>query len=501
MKLEGVEAKTTAGKKSTYGRLDMESRESSILETGLLTIFIIIFVLFNILTASAFPYPHVDEAMIADPAINFTLGIGFHIHLAEMLVTYCFLLVPWVKMFGWSLQSIRSADVLSMAAAFVVLWLAVKRLELVPRARWRLFLLVVLATEYGMIFSYRSGRYDGFGALLMASALWCMSIAEKSKRLVAIGALCLLVPWAGPQYMPLLFAAGLAALAVFRLRYWQEVITSYVASGIGGALFLGAVAASGRLTGYLRYTRNQQKSFEIIRELLHNGVMVHHNYIPKDFSLPFLLLAVVVLAARSREGDGARPVLAYAMVFTVMLTATLLLISKFPSYYVYMIVIPLSVAICSGLAWCESRIIRRVIVGLFCLSAIAGAGLDTLAWASQRRDHDIARIQQLVDRSVQPGDIVWVDPVAYLAVKRRATDAYYRLPDWDTIKLMSKEQKDSINVVIDETANFPDITRELGGRWRPTGERLDPVDRSIFGDLELGFLNWRLPSLAVYRRY
>ncbi len=47
-------------------------------------------------------------------------------------------------------------------------------------ASWRLFLLLLLTTEYGMIFAYRAGRYDGFGALLMALVLWTMSIKVRS---------------------------------------------------------------------------------------------------------------------------------------------------------------------------------------------------------------------------------------------------------------------------------------------------------------------------------
>ncbi len=41
-----------------------------------------------------------------------------------------------------------------------------KQLNIIPLAFWRVFLLILLATEYGMIVVYRNGRYDGFGALV-----------------------------------------------------------------------------------------------------------------------------------------------------------------------------------------------------------------------------------------------------------------------------------------------------------------------------------------------
>ena len=165
------------------------------------------------------------------------MGRAFGIRFDEILGMYSFLLVPWMKLFGSSLESIRSADIVSMTAAFLVLWSAVKRIESYPSAFWWVFLLMLLATEYGMIVVYRNGRYDGFGALLMTVVLWLMSIKCKRTRLFCLFVVCLFVPWAGLEFMPVLFIAGVFLFLIFRWRFWMEIAVSFLASVLGIAAF------------------------------------------------------------------------------------------------------------------------------------------------------------------------------------------------------------------------------------------------------------------------
>src|SRR5664280_866964 len=249
-------------------------------------LFLLAFLLFNILTATSYPLPSVDECMAAEPAINFLHGQGLSAHLFENVCTYSLLLVPWVQLFGASLRSIRSADIVSMTAALFVLWSATKRLGIVTRVSWRLLLLALIATDFGVIFSYRSGRYDGFGVLLMSVAVWLMSIQGKRARVFSLFLVCLLVPWAGPQYMPVLFTAGVVLFLLFRWRYAMEVASSFVASAIGGAVFLATLSATGRLSGFLKFVGAHRRSAEFFSALFERGQFIHHNYIPKDWSVP-----------------------------------------------------------------------------------------------------------------------------------------------------------------------------------------------------------------------
>lgn len=476
-------------------------------ELGWVLFFIVAFLSFNIFTATSYPLPSVDECMAAEPAINFFHGQGLSAHFFENVCTYSLLLVPWVQFFGASLRSIRSADIVSMAAALFVLWSATKRLGAVTSAPWRLLLLVLIATDFGVIFSYRSGRYDGFGVLLMSVAVWLMSIQNKRVRVVSLFLFSLLIPWAGPQFMPVLFTAGLVLFVLFRWRYAVEVVSAFVGSGIGGAIFLAVLSATGRLGRYLNFVGLQKRSTEFFSALLERGQFIHHNYIPKDWSVPFLFAGALLLyisLRRQRQGIW-RSALSYGILFTILLTVLLLVVAKFPTYYSYMVVVPLAVSVCAGLSMCEAGKARTAALLLCALSVLAGAGLDTVAYVHDRRDHDYSRIERLVDQSVRADDVAYVEDQAYVAARQRARDVYYPISvpgpyDGNIFPLMSQEQKDSITVLIVRPTSAADAKRILGGSWFETGQELVPTGNGIFGKRNLGLVTQTLDDLRVFRR-
>lgn len=476
-------------------------------ELSWVILFLLAFLLFNIFTATSYPLPSVDECMAAEPAISFVHGQGLSAHFFENVCTYSLLLVPWFELFGTSLRSIRSADIVSMTAALFLLWSATKRLEIIAGASWRLLLLALITTDFGVIFSYRSGRYDGFGVLLMAAAVWLMSIQSKRARVWSLFLLCLLVPWAGPQFMPVLFTAGLVLFLFYGWRYAMEIASSFAASAIGGAIFLATLSATGRLSRYLQFVGLQRRSTEFLTGLFKHGQFSHHNYIPKDWSVPFLVAAAVVLfvSLRRQRQDVCRSAVSYGILFTILLSGLMLLFAKFPTYYSYMIVVPLAVSICSGLSVCEARKAVCVVLMLCCLSALAGAGLDTMAYAYDRRDHDYSRMERFIEESVHSDDIAFVEAQVYVAARQRARDAYYPIAvpgpfDGNVIPLMSKEQKDSITVLVIRPTSADDAIKGLGGSWYETGQELVPLGHGIFGDRNLGLVTWTLNDHRVLRR-
>ena len=471
-------------------------------EVHLACLFIIAFLLFNVLTATFYPYPNTDEAMIAEPAINFVHGQGFQVRFSEIVVMYPFFLVGWFKLFGSSLRSIRSLDIVCMTVSFLLLWAAVKRLEIVSSWRWRLFLLPLRATEYGMIFAYRSGRYDCFGALLMAAILWVMSLKEKRTRVASLSGICLFSAWAGPQFLPLIFIAGIVLLIVFGWRYWPEVAASYLSIVIGGVIFLAVLFECGRLSSFLKFTRIAQRSSGFFHALISQGKFNHRNYIPKDFSFPFLFAAGVLLFMTLRRGQRItyRSAVFYGLLFAVCLTSLLLLVAKFPTYYSYMIVIPVAVAVCSGLSLSQPGTSRNIALLLCSVSFIFGAVANVVAYVSARHDHNYGRIQNFVHQYVYPDDIVYTEPMAYEAVRACVRDAYFPNPDLEIIPLMSERQKEDFDVVLIRQEWAADVTKALGGTWEDTGQDLAPADPAFFGSTNLGFLSWKFAGLHVYRR-
>jgi hypothetical protein len=460
------------------------------------------FLLFNLLTATAYPVPWLDDCEVSEPAVSFFYGHGYIFRFSEMLGMYTILLVPWMKVFGASLQSVRSADIVCMTAAFFVLWSAVKRLDLVTHAAMRFLLLFLLATEYAMIFAYRSGRYDGFGALIMVVVLWIMSIREKRMRIALLSAICLFVPWAGLQFMPLLFTAGLVLFLFFRWKYWMEIAASYLASAVGAGCFLLCVYFSGRLPGYLKSVHASLTGPAIFAHWFRTGEFHHSNFLPKDLSLAFLFpAAVLLLIALLRDKQiTRRSVLSFALLFTVLLVCIQCLVSKFPTYYCYMVVIPLTIAICAGLPKCKAGALKSATLLLCLLSVLAGAGLNFAAWAYDRQDRSYARIEQFIGSVIRADDIAYVDHEGYLAARPLAKDVYLpTIPGGGILLLLSQQQKDSITVLVIHPEELSEVLKTFGGDWQMTG-KLAPTQRSLFGDRNLGFVTFRPNTLVALRR-
>lgn len=471
-------------------------------EFWLVAVFLGLFFAFNICTSTAYPFPNVDECMIAEPAINFVHGKGFEVRYSEILAMYSFLLVPWIKLFGFSLRSIRSANITCATAALLILWSAVRRIGLIPDAIWRLLLLCLLAAEFGMIFAYRTGRYDAFGCLLISIVIWTMSIRAKRQRLLVLFFVCLILPWAGPQYLVSLFAAGIVLCVLFRLRYGMEVATSFLAAALGAIAFVSMVIITGRLQSYRAFLDIQQRGTTFLGELVKHGRLIHHNFLPKDFSLPFLILAALIMFASLRR---ERPTLQYSSIrfsilYCVVLSGLLICVAKFPTYYSYLIVIPIAIAVIAGLSVSGLGIARFATVVLCLMSILGGAGANAVAYASEAPDHDYRLIEGFVAESVRETDVAYVDPEVYFAARRVAKDAYFPNPDLEIISKMSQMQRDSITLLVIQPGWIRDTTQMLGGKWQETGQELRPSTHGVFGTDRAGFVSWALKDLRVLRR-
>jgi hypothetical protein len=486
-------------------------------EGSLVALFLLAFLALNLLTATRYPFPWNDECDIAEPAVSFLHGHGFVIRFSEILSMYSFLLVPWMKLFGTTLVALRAASIVSVAAALVVLWSAVKRLGLVESALSRLFLLLLLATEYAVIFACRDGRYDGFGALLMTLALWILSIPNRRARLVALAVFSLFLAWAGLQFLPVVFAAGLVFFLFHRLKYLPEIAIAWCASALGAAVFFLSIRASGRLAAFLKFIHAQPSGPTILANWLHHRGFHQANYIPKDFSLPFLLAAVLLLflflprpqAEKSRpeveeirsHAEKSRALLAFTLVFAVLLTVVMLAAAKLPTYYCYLLAIPLGLAIASAVARPQPHWLRGASLGLCALSALAGGGLNLAVCLSDWHDRDYARVQEFIAQSVRPADTAYVDSEGYLAARNIAADVYLpEIAGGDILDQLSVEQKHSITVLVIRPEDAARVLAAFGSQWQPTGQQLTPTQHLLFAGRNAGFLSLKPVDLVVYRK-
>ena len=136
-----------------------------------------LFLAANLGTSARSPVIWQDEVMFADPAVNLHLGQGFTTSawfqsrdsmFAGNSPLYSLCLYPWIGALGFDVVVVRGLNYLLMLAVVATGLMSLKRLGLVTSPAPALaFALLVLCGD-GVTYSYRSGRYDCLGMLLVS---------------------------------------------------------------------------------------------------------------------------------------------------------------------------------------------------------------------------------------------------------------------------------------------------------------------------------------------
>jgi hypothetical protein len=467
---------------------------------------IFLFLLVNVFTAERYPYPFFDEVIYTDPAVNYVTGHGFTAAVPgeDSPVFYFYngpahsaLLIPWLKIFGISMRSVRSINFVYMALTVLLIWSAVKRIGLVLSTRWRFLLISMLMCDYSIICSYRCGRYDCLGMLIVAFAFWSFSLRSTPLRLTALAIAGAASPWVGLQLLPLEAILGITILAFTLLRYWREIgvfAVGIVAGTFGLVRFL---ARHDVLEYFLKFVHSPTKGFWFVGGLL-QGEFRHSNTLPKDFSLPLLLgsallLAVVLYGNRSLR---LRSLLMYGLVFVPLLGFTLVLVAHFPTYYGWMMYIPLAVCVCGSLGRDVPASVRTLAVSLCVLASTVGVGLHVLACVGDWKDRDYSKVQQFVTLNIRSDDRAYIDPQAYYPAKLTGAATFF----WDPEGRMSSTQKSRLTVCVIGPERVG-LLNDLGGSWYSTGQELIPAHTGLFGrNMKWGFLSLPNYRLSVFRR-
>ena len=192
----------------------------------------------NLSTSSRSPVIWQDEVMFTDPAANLYFGQGFttsawfqsrNTLFAGNSPLYSLCLYPWIRVFGFDVVSVRGLNYVLMLAVVASCLLALDRLGLVRSPVPRLAFAFLVLCGDGVTYSYRSGRYDCLGMLLVSGLLLTLVLRPGRPRTGGLFLLAALAPWAGLQLLPYL---GLLGLLVLLLR-GKAAIADVVTVGLG----------------------------------------------------------------------------------------------------------------------------------------------------------------------------------------------------------------------------------------------------------------------------
>src|SRR5262249_38059131 len=121
------------------------------------------FLLVNLFTAERSPVVWQDEVALVDPAVNLSQGNGFTStawwqtgdrFFASNAPLYPMLLYPLISLFGVNIAAVRSLNYVLILGVVSVLWLGLRKLELVRTVRAQLLFAAMVLCGSGVTFCY-----------------------------------------------------------------------------------------------------------------------------------------------------------------------------------------------------------------------------------------------------------------------------------------------------------------------------------------------------------
>ena len=447
-------------------------------------IIIVVLGLLNFASIEIFPIVWVDEVMFTDPAVNLALDGKFvstawptqsdKLVWASNAPLYSLLLGGWIKLFGFTIASVRSMNIVFASAAIILFVDALRQARIVTSPLLLSAFVLALLLDYGLVLNYRAGRYDGVGILLVAIAAWS-AIRPGLIYLAIFSLACVAIPAAGVHVAVGAALALIILLVVFGAPALRMTITGLTSLAAGTGLLLAVFHYYGVLGVFL-------DAAKWLRSIVSGSA-------PKDPSFWLIVMAATVQMVRLRYlswWDDRR--LLFLAVLGLLLPVSLHTLGRFPTYYTWMSVLPLC-ALIFALFELEFRRVGLwkgiVVWGLMGLACAAGLPLQIGSGIFWSKSRSYAEVKNIV-RNLKPTDVVVCDPAAYYAVRPVAaktyTVAYLAAERW-----MSKQERDAVSVLVIPPDQFDFISKLIGGNWRPEertpGARaVLPLFRKNFGD-------------------
>jgi hypothetical protein len=465
-----------------------------------------IWLAFNLLTASRSPIIEGDEVLYTDPSANLYFGNGFtstgwyaqssdqfwagNVPLHQVFLYY------WIRIFGFNPISVRSINYIYIVGVAVIIWLTTIRLDLIKKQISRLALVFLILTDYGITYSYRSGRSDIICILLCSLIFLSYSIRNKLFRYISISILSVLFPFAGLQLVIYSFALGTVLICFLKREVLKEflivqfsslfgflmLISLYVDKGVLKAFFL-SIAPHSKLINNLIDNSNLaydlvgdpsiQDKFTII------GLLIKPiTFLLRDYSSVCVLICLLMIIGYQvlQKQFTFKSSACFGVIQIIIISGVLSIVGKTPAYYSWMIFIPATISL---LITYESynfygvstkKITKIIIISNLILLIFASSGMFTRIFFKWERA-DYSKVEEFVIQNITKDDIVFCDEQAYYPAKIHAKKIF--LPPY--LKFISSTEKENISVLIispdssisfnNSRISFNDIPKLIGGQW------------------------------------
>jgi len=406
-------------------------------------------------------YTNIDQVYFADPAINYVLTGEYkstawgviredvpHVSTAPL---YSFLLILWFKIFEFDSITMRFLPSLFALFSAFLLCLACRRLSIVTTPVGGALLVVVFLMDFGFTHSYTCGRPDALSSLIAIGIFYLYSFPSSVLKNAAVLILGALIPFTQYGLAIYLFALALPLIAIYHrkiLPFSSLVILSII---IGFLLQYFLYKHLGVFELWIQMIRSEGSENIIQRvfsKLTINPLENHGNTIPKDFSAAMLFAGISIILftniiTKNLENNF---ILGIGLVLAIWVTTVMYIIGKFPTYYGWMLALPLSVALAAYFereraryqmhSWAPTAVASFAVM----LGLPLQAGLASFDWSERTP----SGFDTWIKNHISEKDMVYCEYPFYFSVKKNARKTYVGRY-WE---IMTEEEKSSLDVVI-----------------------------------------------------
>ena len=453
-----------------------------------------------------------DEVIFADPAIHFlekgthnstatglTKSTEIHVSTAPLA---SLALIAWFDIVGWSLRSTRLWSIILALTSSVIVLIACKRLSIISTPLGQAIMVSSFLLSYGFSFSYNCGRPDSLSALMASLLLYSYSLRNALGLLMAV-ILGILMPFTQYALIIYTFSALFPLVIVYRTPVFRYAL--YVtASVIAGFLLQYVIYLHFDVWDTWRNAIGSEGSSNVIQrvidKLTSNPFMDHQNRIPKDFSSLVLIAGLAIcysvnLITKQRQHNT---VLGIGLAIAVTVTCALYFVGKFPTYYGWMLALPLSIVTARfyEISRLYSLTQSRFVLCFAFVSILVGlpmqAGLAMYDW----KDRQPEAFEQWLSDKVHENDVVFCDWPFYFAVRSKVKQVY----SGTYYKLLTEAEKSEITVAIISTHDSKWGDEFLLSRPSSKAMQWVPTRSGLLGnDSKFGILSAANYDCTVYR--
>jgi hypothetical protein len=488
-------------------------------EVAIVLFILAAFVAISMLVAVRTPTVFCDEPGYCDPAINLYLGKGFTSTLWGQVHTvlwtgnvplYQGTLFCFFKVFGLGFFQARVANTILTAAGGLLIWLSLRRTNLVQNPGSRILSLALVLSGSVSTLTFRTNRYDVMMFFVCALVFFACSLQLRAGlRYAAIIACSALLPAAGVPMLPYVCLLIAIHAAVYRFVRWDRLLCvamglfvgviclflfySYFSSWkqfLGGVLPFTAAAAGEHGGSHILRKIMGIEGESLFTSFFGNPTEFVNQKILFDYSAALLFIIVIVISLKVwRLGSEAdRKFIRFIVAVTLVVPPMMFMAGHYRSFYRWMTYIPLAIAAPRLLEIyignIRAALIPRLALATMGFSILLGVPLRTLAVVPSWTARSPGPLERVTKQVVQPSDIVLCNFKAYFAIRPRAAEVWAMgLPAFGDLRYVKDMPTNNISLLCVSPENFDEAAKTVGGKWKKltlTGADAEALGKSRY---------------------